>query len=255
MLVVISPAKKLDFDNPCAWKSSGEPAHLDKTNVLAKELKKLDISKISQLMKLSQNLSELNYQRFQSFKSKYNTDLSKQAVFAFNGDTYTGLDIQSLDTKGLTYSKKHLRILSGLYGVLKPDDLIQPYRLEMGTKFSFLNYKNLYEYWKESVTKQVNEELKSNDYLVNCASNEYFKVIDKKKISKEIISPQFLDNKNGEYKMISFFAKKARGMMARYIIENKCKTLNELQGFDSSGYVFNKELTKNELEPVFTRDQ
>ena len=252
MLVVISPAKKLDFDVPCAAYEQGKPQFLPKTNVLAKELKKLQAGDIGKLMKLSAKLSELNYSRFQSFKNTYNPSSSKQAAFAFNGDTYNGLDALSLNKKDIKLAQKKLRILSGLYGVLKPLDLIQPYRLEMGTKFKFAKYKNLYDYWKEDVTKFMNTELKGHDFLVNCASNEYFSVIDKKSIEAQVITPAFKELKDGEYKMISFFAKKARGMMARYIIQNDVKDLAGLRKFNLDGYKYNAKLS-SELEPTFTR--
>lgn len=252
MIVVVSPAKKLDFESECSATEQTKPELLDKTVTLSKELKKLSAPDIGKLMKLSQTLSDLNYNRFQNFKPIYNPSTSKQAVFAFNGDTYTGLDIQSFNKSDLNNAQKRLRILSGLYGVLKPMDLIQAYRLEMGTKFKFSEYKNLYEYWKEDVTDLLNSDLKKQKILVNCASTEYFSVVDTKKLNGEIITPVFKELRNGEYKIISFSAKKARGMMARYIIQNKVKTIEDIQKFDLDNYKFNSKLSQgNEL--VFTR--
>lgn len=252
MKVVLSPAKKLDFETPVEFSEQGKPAFLTKTNTLASELKKLKSNDIGKLMKLSTKLSELNFERFQSFKKNYNPSTSKQAGFAFNGDTYTGLDITSLSKAEIKRAQKQLIILSGLYGALKPLDLIQPYRLEMGTKFKFKTFKNLYDYWQEDVTELLNKEMKKGEYLINCASNEYFNVIDKKNLNAEIITPEFKELKNGEYKMVSFFAKKARGMMARYIIQTNAKTLDDIRGFNLDGYKFNKKLSGDD-KFIFTR--
>jgi len=252
MLVIVSPAKKLDFETECSVSEQGKPEFLQKTNQLALELKNLQTNDVGKLMKLSSNLAELNYARFQSFKSTYNPSCAKQAAFAFNGDTYTGLDILSFSKTDLKQAQKKLRILSGLYGILKPLDLIQPYRLEMGTKFKFGQYKNLYEYWSEDVTEYINNECKDQDLLINCASNEYFSVINKKKIKSKIITPAFKELKDGEYKMISFFAKRARGMMAKYIIQNNVEDLASLKKFNLDGYKYNAKLS-SDIEPVFTR--
>ncbi len=252
MLVVVSPAKKLDFESECAVSTQTTPAFMDKTNTLAKELKKLNAPQIGQLMKLSSNLSELNFKRFQSFKSIYNPSTSKQAAFAFNGDTYTGLDIHSFNKTQLTSAQKHLRILSGLYGVLRPLDLIQPYRLEMGTKFKFNEYKNLYDYWKEVVTENINLDLKKEKYLINCASNEYFSAVDTKKIKGTIITPVFKELRAGELKIISFSAKRARGMMAKYILQNKISNPEDIKKFDVDNYKYSrKESTESSF--VFVR--
>lgn len=252
MLVVVSPAKKLNFESECSVKEQTKPVFLKKTNSLAKELKKLSANDIAKLMKLSLNLSDLNFARFQSFKEAYNPSTSKQAAFAFNGDTYTGLDIQSLNAKEVATAQKKLRILSGLYGVLKPLDLIQPYRLEMGTKFKFSDFKNLYQYWKEDVTKEINKELKTQKILVNCASTEYFGAVELKDLDGELVTPVFKELRSGEYKIISFSAKKARGMMARFIIQNNLKTKEDLKKFNLDNYKFNKSLS-SENELVFTR--
>lgn len=252
MLVLLSPAKKLDFETPCPESTQTKPLFLSKTNKLAKELKKLNSNDIGRMMKLSLNLSELNYQRFQSFKPSYNPDTSKQAIYAFNGDTYTGLDINSFTSSDVKVAQKRVRILSGLYGILNPLDLIQPYRLEMGTKFNFLNFKNLYQYWKEDVTTQLNQELGPKDFIINCASKEYFSVIDRDDLNATIITPEFRELRDGVYKMISFNAKRARGMMAKYIVKNKLTKPSEILSFDFDNYVYNPGLS-TEYGPVFTR--
>lgn len=252
MLVIISPAKKLDFDSPCPVEDLTKPAFLSKTNNLSLELKKLKAQDVGKLMKLSPQLAELNYNRFQSFKPTYNPSTSKQAAYAFNGDTYTGLNILALKANEIQFAQKKLRILSGLYGVLKPLDLIQPYRLEMGTKLNFQKFKSLYEYWSQDVTNYLNQELADDPILINCASQEYFSVIDKKQIKAQIITPSFKEYKNGDYKMIGLFAKRARGMMARFIIQNKINNLAGLKDFKQDGYQYNKKLSTLE-NPVFTR--
>jgi cytoplasmic iron level regulating protein YaaA (DUF328/UPF0246 family) len=252
MLVVVSPAKKLDFETECPQSTQTTPAFLKMTNVLAKELKKLQTTDIGKLMKLSLNLSELNFKRFQSFKPIYNPSTSKQAVFAFNGDTYTGLDVKSFNDKDLVVAQQKLRILSGLYGLLRPMDLIQPYRLEMGTRFKFNDYKNLYDYWKDSVTTKLNEDLEEQKILINCASTEYFSVVNTKELSTKVITPVFKELRNGELKIISFSAKRARGMMAKYIIKNNLTKPSDLKNFKEDKYSFSKEYS-NDSEYVFVR--
>ena len=252
MIVLISPAKKLDFETPITHSEQTSPEFLEKTNVLASELKKLGADEVGRLMKLSSKLSELNFSRFQSFKKAYNPDTSKQAAFAFNGDTYTGLDINSFTKAQLKDAQKKIRILSGLYGILKPLDLIQPYRLEMGTKFKFSNFKNLYDYWGEDVTKLLNQEVKKDSVIINCASNEYFGVINQKNLKSKIITPVFKEKKNGEYKVIGFNAKRARGMMAAFIVKNNIANPIDLKKFDLDGYKFNSKLSSAE-QPTFTR--
>jgi len=252
MLVVVSPAKKLDFENECSFELQSKPPFLAKTNSLIKELKKLHAPDVGKLMKLSATLSELNYSRFQSFKPTYNPSTSKQAVFAFNGDTYTGLDVHSFNKVQLNRAQDQLRILSGLYGVLRPMDLIQPYRLEMGTRFKFSSYKNLYDYWKEDVTAKLNEALDTEKILINCASTEYFSVVDTKSLIGKVITPVFKELRNGELKIISFSAKRARGMMAKFIIQNDIKTIAGIKKFKEDRYTFAKDhSTATEL--VFVR--
>lgn len=252
MKVIISPAKKLDFETECTFPEKTTPTFLKKTENLAKELKKLDQNDISKLMKLSPTLSDLNHKRFQNFSLPKNETWGKQAVYAFNGDTYTGLDINSFDKNDVKRAQKDIRILSGLYGILKPLDLIQPYRLEMGTRFKVDKCKNLYEYWSKEITEALKIEIKTNEALVNCASKEYFDVIDQKQLERTIVTPVFKELKNGEYKIISFNAKRARGAMAKYIIKNKLTEPEQIKNFAEDNYKFNKKLSNN-TEYVFTR--
>lgn len=252
MKILVSPAKKLDFESENTISETTEPQLLTKANHLAKQMKKFTASDLSKLMKLSQNLAELNHKRFQSYTLKPNA-LSKPAAFAFNGDTYIGLDIHSLSPAELKRAQKQLRILSGLYGILRPLDLIQPYRLEMGTKLKIDQAKNLYDYWKEDVTDHLNEELKKNEVIVNCASLEYFSVIDTNKLKGKLVTPIFKEKKNGDYKVISFNAKRARGMMAKFIIQNDIKTEAGLKKFNSDRYQYNPDLAQDG-ELLFTRE-
>ena len=249
MKVVISPAKKLDFESEALVNECTTPELIDKTKPLIKKLKTLSTEDISKLMKLSPSLSELNYTRFQNFSK---TKITKQAGLAFNGDTYTGLNFSSFNKNEVKYAQKNLRILSGLYGVLKPLDMIKPYRLEMGTKFGVEAATNLYQYWSKEVTETLNLEMKASEILVNCASQEYFKVINEKELAHQVITPVFKEKKNGEYKIISFNAKKARGMMAAYIIKNKITKVDDLKKFNQDSYTFNKNLSSTN-EIVFTR--
>lgn len=254
MLIVISPAKSLDFESKALTSVFTIPEMLDSSEKLIGRLKKLNPKQISKLMGISADLGELNFQRFQSWNLPFTPENAKQAVLAFNGDVYQGLDAASLPEERLILAQTRLRILSGLYGVLKPLDLIQPYRLEMGTKLNYYRSKNLYEFWNPAITKKIKEALSESgsNVLVNLASNEYFKSIDKKKLKAEIITPDFKDMQNGEYKMVSFFAKKARGLMTRFILENNISEVADLQAFDSGGYNFNPRLSKPG-NPVFTR--
>jgi uncharacterized protein len=252
MLIVVSPAKKLDFETKAPVEKFTQPQFLDKSKKLIRDLKKCEPSEISKMMKLSQNLTDLNVERYQKFKTPFNLNNSKQAMFAFKGDTYVGLDAETMSSKNITYAQNHLRILSGLYGLISPLDLIRPYRLEMGTKFPCEGAKNLYEYWQDTVTESVNKILKKEKTLVVLASKEYFSAIDFKKLAGEVITPVFKEKKNGEYKIVSFFAKKARGMMSRYIIDHQIETPKELLKFDLDGYQYRKDLSTPH-GPVFCR--
>jgi len=254
MLIIISPAKSLDFDTKPINKKHSEPSLLAESPALITELCKLSPEELGKLMSISPKLSELNTTRNHNWKTPFTPQNAKQALLAFRGDVYTGIDADSFTTANFNLAQKKLRILSGLYGLLRPLDLIQPYRLEMGTKLKNNRGKNLYEFWGSMITDELNKSLQesNNKILINLASNEYFKAVKKKEVNAEIVTPIFKDEKNGNYKVISFFAKKARGMMTQFIIKNNIKTISGLKTFDSAGYIYNEELSKgNEL--VFIR--
>ena len=254
MLLVVSPAKNLDYESPLATEQFSQPEMLSHSEELMKTCRTLTPADLSSLMKISDKLAGLNAARFGEWKTPFTTDNARQAVLAFNGDVYTGLDAASFSESDFDFAQKHMRILSGLYGLLKPLDLMQAYRLEMGTKLANTRGKNLYEFWGSAITENLNAALASqgDNVLINLASNEYFKSVKKKQLDATVITPSFKDWKNGQYKMISFFAKKARGLMARYIIQNQLTELEHLKGFNLEGYQYNEELSKgNDL--VFTR--
>ncbi|MFY8273505.1 peroxide stress protein YaaA [Pseudoalteromonas sp. SSDWG2] len=257
MITVISPAKNLDYDTPAPVNTHTQPELLAHSEELIEVCKELSPQQIGSLMKISDKLAGLNAARFSEWAQPFTTDNAKQAIFAFNGDVYTGIDASTLDEEALTYSQQHLRILSGLYGVLKPLDLMQAYRLEMGTKLENGRGANLYKFWGSIIAQKLNEALEQSgaSTLINLASNEYFKAVDKKALNGDIITPIFKDRKNGQYKVISFYAKKARGMMARYIMENKVDSLAALKAFDTAGYYFSEEATTKANEPVFLREE
>ncbi len=254
MKIVVSPAKSLDFETIVPTAKYSQAEFLAEAEIIQKKLKKQSPKKLGELMKISEKLSELNWQRNQDWKLPFTPENSRPAVYAFNGDVYTGLDAYTIPENKIDYMQNSLRILSGLYGLLKPLDLIQPYRLEMGTKFPVARAKNLHSYWKAKVTNAINEEITDDELFVNLASNEYFAAVDAKKIKTTVVTPVFKDWKNDKLKVISFFAKKARGLMVRYIIDTEAKTIEDLKGFDYEGYSFSEEysnLEKNEL--VFVR--
>ncbi len=261
MLVVVSPAKNLDYSSSLPdylMSSSNSPASspelMDNTRELVERCKSLSPADLSSLMKISDKLAHLNAERFNSFEFPFTKENARPAMFAFNGDVYTGLAAQTLSEQDTEYAQNHLRILSGLYGVLKPLDLMQPYRLEMGTKLSINQAENLYQYWDNTITDTLNNALNEAETqtLVNLASNEYFNSVNPKAINAQVITPVFKDEKNGSYKIISFFAKKARGLMARYIIQNKIDKLGDLIKFDLQGYQYS-ESESTTTKPVFTR--
>ena len=253
MKIIISPAKSLDFDSELNSQNVSVPKFLEKTLAINSILKQKSPSDLMKLQSISEKLSDLNWKRNLEFSRNHNDDNSRPAIFAFNGDVYEGLDVKTLDVKKIDFLQNNLRIISGLYGVLKPLDLIQPYRLEMGTKISINGSSNLYEYWSNDITKFLSDELLSSEFLLNLASNEYFSAIDKSKINSEIISPIFKDFKNGKLKIISFYAKKARGMMVRYVADNLIDSYDNLLSFNYGGYVFNENETTVRNQPVFTR--
>ncbi|MBZ9631301.1 peroxide stress protein YaaA [Salegentibacter sp. LM13S] len=253
MKIVVSPAKSLDYESKLPTTRGTQPAFLETTAKLNRKMSRMTKSEISELMSISDKLADLNYTRYQDFEEEHNKKNSRPAMYAFDGDVYTGLDAYTISTEKLDRLQDSLRILSGLYGVLKPLDLMQPYRLEMGTSVGIERKNSLYEVWQPKVTKLLNEEMEEGELFINLASNEYFKAIDTKKLKAEVISPVFKDFKNGKLKIISFFAKKARGAMVRYIIDKDVKTLEELKGFDYMDYRFSEEHTEKENEPVFIR--
>jgi cytoplasmic iron level regulating protein YaaA (DUF328/UPF0246 family) len=254
MLVVISPAKNLDYDSPATTDTFTQPEMLDDSQTLIKHCQRLSPAKIGSLMKISDKLAGLNADRYASWQTPFDINNAKQALLAFNGDVYTGLDASSFSQKDFDYAQQHLRILSGLYGVLRPLDLMQAYRLEMGTKLDTGKSKNLYQFWDERISQKLNEAIdtQGDNVLVNLASNEYFKAVKLKTLNAEVYTPVFQDCKNGQYKVISFFAKKARGMMARYILQNQLTEVSQLQNFDTAGYRFSALKSKGNTL-VFTR--
>lgn len=256
MISVISPAKSLDFETELPTAQTSQPVYTEKAEQLIKKLKTLSRKKIGELMSISPQLSELNYERYQVWDTEHNVEVARQAILAFKGDVYIGLDAYNFSEGNFEYAQKHLRILSGLYGLLHPLDLIRPYRLEMGTKLPVRRKKNLYEFWGNTQTEMLNKELEnhSSKVLINLASNEYFKAVKPKELNADIITPEFKDFKNGEYKMISFLAKKARGMMSAYMIKNEIDNPEDLKGFDVEGYGFNDRLSEGN-KWVFTRDE
>lgn len=254
MLIVVSPAKTLDYDTPPKTARYTMPDYLDQSQLLIDRLRLLSSLDISELMSVSSKIAELNFDRYESWHADFNTDNAKQAVLAFRGDVYTGLDVDSFSVRDLDFAQKHLRILSGLYGLLRPLDLMQPYRLEMGTRLDNERGKNLYEFWGERITEGLNRQLKKikSDVLINLASNEYFKSVKPGCLQADIITPQFKEHKNGAYKMIGIHAKKARGMLSRYIITNRLSDPRDIQAFDEDGYRFNNRLSAGD-QWVFTR--
>lgn len=251
--MIISPAKKLDYETIDRKLSSSEPMLLDHSESLIGGLKKLSPQEVSSLMGLSDKLGALNYERFQEWQLPFTKNNSKQALLAFRGDVYQGLDPASLSKEDLDWAQDNLRILSGLYGILRPLDLMQPYRLEMGTKLKTKRGKDLYQFWGSTIAEELNKTFKSpNGILLNLASNEYFRSINQAKINARIITPAFMDYKNDKYKIISFFAKKARGLMTRFVIRNRVTDANQIKDFSEAGYKFNEAMS-TEDKPVFCR--
>lgn len=254
MKIVISPAKSLDFETQLPTNQFTQPNFIKQSKEINDVLKTLSPADLKKIMAISDNLAELNWQRNQDRNYKL-LELSsnvRQAIFAFNGDVYTGIDAYSLNDKQIDYIQNHLRILSGLYGLLKPLDAIEAYRLEMGIKLPVANQKDLYHFWKETVTKELNKSFKKDDILINLASNEYFSAVDKKTLEATIITPEFKDYKDGKLKTISFFAKKARGLMVRFMADNEVENPEDLKTFNAEGYQYDANLS-TETKWVFTR--
>jgi cytoplasmic iron level regulating protein YaaA (DUF328/UPF0246 family) len=254
MLIIISPAKTLDYETPPVTKRHTKPAMLKQSQQLIDNLRNYSALDLAELMKLSMKLAELNFDRYHDWQTPFTTKNAKQAALAMKGDVYTGLDAESLNQEDFQFAQAHLRILSGLYGVLKPLDLMQAYRLEMGTKLPNEAGKDLYAFWGESITQAINKALKAqgDEILINLASNEYYKSIKPKLVKGRIITPQFKEKKNGNYRMIGVFAKRARGLMSRYIIENRLTDPEEIKGFKTDGYRFSKQQSKDD-QWVFVR--
>ncbi len=253
MKIVISPAKSLDFESALPTSKYTQASFLAQSEKLNKVLVKKKPKALSDLMGISDKLAQLNWERNQNFNLPFTPENARPAVYAFNGDVYQGLDAYSIKDEKLEQLQDSLRILSGLYGILKPLDLIQPYRLEMGTQLKIGRKKNLYEFWKKELTEHMNNELKEGELFVNLASNEYFGAIDEKNLKTEVITPIFKDWKNDKLKVVSFFAKKARGSMVRYIVNNNAKTIEDIKGFNLDDYQYSKEHTLKENQPVFVR--
>ncbi len=254
MLILISPAKSLDFETKSITKKFTMPDFLEKSEKLMFELQNYSANDISKLMNVSSEIGELNFQRNLVWQKEFTPKNAKQALLAFTGEVYRGINALSLTSNELSQSQNYLRILSGLYGLLRPLDLIQAYRLEMGTKLPNSLGKDLYQFWGTTITEKINETLQelNKKTLVNLASNEYFKVVSPKLIKARIVTPIFKEEKDGQYKTIAIFAKKARGLMTRFIIQNKLKKPEDLKAFDLAGYSFSHEMS-NEKEFVFVR--
>lgn len=256
MLIVISPAKTLDYSSPLTTTRYSQPELIEQSKLLIEQCRQLSMQEVAALMKVSDKIAGLNVARFAEWSEQFTQDNARPALLAFKGDVYTGLEAETLDEQGIDYAQSHLRILSGLYGLLKPLDLMQPYRLEMGTKLVNPRGANLYQFWGNIITQALQQALEQqgDDILVNLASNEYFKAVKQRELKAQVITPVFKDCKNGQYKVISFYAKKARGMMARYILDKRISTVEELKGFDSAGYYFDPaESTASDL--VFKREE
>ena len=252
MKVLLSPAKSLDFKSQLPTEKNSFLCFEKEAEYLNSILKTKSPKDLSDLMGVSSKIADLNYERNHDWSLPFNNKNARQAVYAFSGDVYRGLDAYSIDDDKIDFMQSTVRIISGLYGLIKPLDLIQPYRLEMGTKLSFDNNKNLYEYWREKITNQLNLELSENEPVLNLASNEYFKAIDTKVIKSGVYSANFKQLKDGDYKTVAIFSKKARGMMTRYIIENNITDISSLKSFNYDGYVYHENLS-SEKELIFSR--
>ncbi len=252
MKILLSPAKSLDFKSQLPTDKSSSICFEKEAQYLNSILRSKNPKELSDLMSISSKIADLNYERNHSWSFPFTANNARQAVYAFSGDVYRGLDAYSIDNDKIDFMQNSVRIISGLYGLIKPLDLIQPYRLEMGTKLAFDSNKNLYDFWRKKISDELNDDLVEDEPVLNLASNEYFKAIDKKVIKTNIYSANFKQFKNGEYKTIAIFSKRARGMMTRYAIENKIREINDLKSFDYDGYIFDENLS-TEKELIFTR--
>jgi len=251
MIIFLSPSKNMDMHTTCQ-KEHSKPLYLYKSEKLINKLRNLSIEQLSSFMDISNKLATLNHNRIKNWHPNFTLENSKAAILAFTGDVYDGLNASSLSDSDKKYAQNHIRILSGLYGVLRPLDLIQPYRLEMGRQLETESSKNLYDFWAEAIENHIKNL--SNEPIINLASQEYFKVVPKEKLPNKVISPIFKDEKNGKFKIISFYAKKARGLMARFLIDNKAKTSEYIQKFNLNGYAYDEKLS-TPSQPVFLRPE
>jgi cytoplasmic iron level regulating protein YaaA (DUF328/UPF0246 family) len=256
MLMVISPAKTLDFDSPLPPHEPGQPAFLKESARLIKTLRGLSVQDVASLMSLSDKLAALNVARYQDWQTPFTPENARAALYAFKGDVYIGLAARQLTPDDIAYAQEHLRILSGLYGLLRPLDLIQPYRLEMGTGLATARGNDLYAFWGERISKALKEAMagQGDKVLLNLASQEYFGAVQPRRLGGRVVSPRFLDQKHGEYKIISFYAKKARGLMAAWIIRNRINTVADLRAFDVEGYAYQPGQSQDDM-PVFSRKE
>ena len=254
MLAILSPAKTLDYETPLTISKSTQPDFNSESQELISRLREFAPAEISSLMKISDNLAELNHRRYAEWQTQADTTNARPAIFAFKGDVYQGLDAQTLAARDVNFAQKHLRVLSGLHGLLRPLDLIQPYRLEMGTRLTTRRGSNLYQFWGDKITDSINQALaqQTSKVLVNLASNEYYQVIQPERIEGRILTINFKELRDGKYRFVSFYAKKARGLMARYMIDKRIIRPNQLRQFDVDGYAFNEALSSDD-EWIFTR--
>lgn len=256
MLALISPAKTLDYETALPSSNFTQPRLLDQSEQLIDVCRELSASQLASLMSVSEKIAQLNVARFQDWQTEFDLANARQAIFAFKGDVYTGLDAYALSDPQLDFAQQHLRMLSGLYGLLRPLDLMMPYRLEMGTKLHNPRGSNLYEFWGKRITDLIQQDLQqaNSNILLNLASDEYYKAVKESALDAQIVKPVFLDQKHGKYKVISFYAKKARGLMARFVIEQQIQQVEDLKTFNSEGYYFDAE-NSNAKELVFKRDE
>ena len=257
MIILLSPAKTLDFDSKPITQEFSRPEYVDHSEKLIKKLRSLSKPKLMKIMSISKDLAQLNYDRYAEWQPEFTADNSRQSVLAFKGDVYQGLEIETFSEEDLAYTQDHLRILSGLYGLLKPLDLIQPYRLEMGTNLKVGRKSNLYEFWDDQLTKDLNASLDSqhNRILVNLASHEYAKAVDLGALDVQVVEPTFQDWKNGKYKPITYYLKRARGWMAAWILKHRVETYEDLKHFERDGYAYDPELSEENSQMVFSRKQ
>lgn len=252
MLILISPAKSFDFETPAHTNLDSEPDFVEESIRLVKKMSTFSKKKVGEMMSISPELAALNVDRYKKWNPSPKIEDTKQALLAFNGEVFRGLDAQNLNDSELNFAQSHLRILSGLHGVLRPLDRIQPYRLEMGTRLKYYSYNNLYQFWGDKITKRLNVDLGDGEFIVNLASTEYYKSVNQKKLKANVITPVFKDFSNGQYKVLMTYAKNARGTMANYIIKHNITDPEAIKSFDGNGYVFDKSLS-SESEWVFTR--